>query len=1018
MNGQLTKGGRTMPVSTMLRSSLLRGTLAVSLALPLLGAGTLRAPGVMAATAAVAPTTAVIAAAPSLVHAPAAALPTSVCPPDGDGVPTCELWAKAGTTNLTATVTGVPIWSFVASAAGNVTVPVGPTLVVTESSSPMSILLHNQVPTESVSLSLPQMDNFAEDTTGAASGSDAKYTFTPKRPGTFIYEAGGTADGARQAAMGLVGALVVLPDPSGTAYGPGTEYTNEQVLVISDVDPGLNNNPGSYDMRNFQPHFRLFNGVAYPATTPIPVDAGGTTLLRLVNGGIVQHSIGVLGTTQTVIAESARKLKIPYGVAAENVTAGDTLDMLVKIPAAEGLKYAVYDSSMRLDNDGALGTGNVVNFGGGLTFLQASGAPPVNNTAPVVQSVTITPPTRVRNTNLPFSAAITDDTSVASAEFVIDDANAPAPQHIALTTVAGGAFNSPSVTVTGTVSVAGLSTGTHQLLVRGNDGTGWGAFQSTPFKVDTAAPTIAGITPASAAVNGTADLAFSGSASDVGGGQVTSVQWALDGGGAQAAALPAGSASTVAFNGLIPAATVAGLTDGNHSITAIGTDDLGNVGLFSSAVPYPFLVDKTPPSSGPVVVTPSPNNGTQGVAYDATSIEVRAPYNDPGASPSGVVSGEGFIGNAGAPGTGFLMVVNAPTSTIVATVPLSQLVGLPEGPTTISVRAKDKAGNWGAVSTGTLVMNRAVTVTGLTLTPSPATTVTTVALAGTANAGAGQTIAQAEYFIGADPGAGLGTAMTVGPPGQTVPISANIALGSRTVGSYVVSVRARNSAGTWGGVSTITLNLASLFADGFEGAGFPSPWQSRTQQNSGTATRDATAAMTGSFGLKAQVTSNTGNTTSSRAYVTTPTTAPVATYHVKFQVNASGMSNMANTRWLTIYQARGGNTERFRVELQKDASGARVRLVVSANNGNAAANTSTPVTLAPGVTVQVDWTSAASATVTLKAGANTATLTGRNTSGRTITNGRLGMTLTPAGSGTYGGGVVNFDAYNSAFYAF
>ncbi len=143
------------------------------------------------------------------------------------------------------------------------------------------------------------------------------------------------------------------------------------------------------------------------------------------------------------------------------------------------------------------------------------------------------------------------------------------------------------------------------------------------------------------------------------------------------------------------------------------------------------------------------------------------------------------------------------------------------------------------------------------------------------------------------------------------------------------------------------MKLASLFADGFEGATFPSPWQSRTQQNSGTATRDATAAMTGSFGLKAQVTSNTGNTTSSRAYVTTPTTAPVATYHVKFQVNASGMSNMANTRWLTIYQARGGATERFRVELQKDASGARVRLVVSANNGNAAANTTTPITAGP-----------------------------------------------------------------------
>ncbi len=539
MNGQLTKGGRTMPVSTMLRSSLLRGTLAVSLALPLLGAGTLRAPGVMAATAAVAPTTAVIAAAPSLVHAPAAALPTSVCPPDGDGVPTCELWAKAGTTNLTATVTGVPIWSFVDSAAGNVTVPVGPTLVVTESSSPMSILLHNQVPTESVSLSLPQMDDFAEDTTGAASGSDAKYTFTPKRPGTFIYEAGGTCDGARQAAMGLVGALVVLPDPSGTAYGTGTEYNNEQVIVISDVDPGLNANPGTYDMRNFQPHFRLFNGVAYPATTPIPVDAGGTTLLRMVNGGIVQHSIGVLGTTQTVIAESARKLKIPYGVAAENVTAGDTLDMLVKIPAAEGLKYAVYDSSMRLDNDGALGTGNVVNFGGGLTFLQASGAPPVNNSAPVVQSVTITPPTRVSTDDTcPSAPRITDDTSVVAAEFVIDDASVAPGSGIALPrSIRAELPNSPSVTLSGHhPRSAGLADrdaptarprqGRHRLgrlpvdvLPGRQDRTHRRWHHSRPALPSTVPPICR-----SAALPRMSVVA-----------QVTSVQWALDGGGRSAA---------------------------------------------------------------------------------------------------------------------------------------------------------------------------------------------------------------------------------------------------------------------------------------------------------------------------------------------------------------------------------------------------------------------------------------------------------------------------------------------------
>ncbi len=270
--------------------------------------------------------------------------------------------------------------------------------------------------------------------------------------------------------------------------------------------------------------------------------------------------------------------------------------------------------------------------------------------------------------------------------------------------------------------------------------------------------------------------------------------------------LTAASGPTVAFNGSIPAATVAGLTDGPHYISAVGTDDLGNIGPagpVGSPVGAAFLVDKTTPTTGTVVVTPSPNNGTQGVAYDATSIEVRAPYSDPsdpGITPSGVVSGEGFIGNAGAPGSGFLMVVNAPTSTIVATIPLSQLVGLPEGPTTISVRAKDKAGNWGAVSTGTLVMNRAVTVTGLTLTP-----IASDNGHDRGPSGHGECRSRADDRFGRvlhrrRSWAGPGTAMTVGPPGQTVPISANIALGSRTVGQLRRQRSGRNSAGTWGGV--------------------------------------------------------------------------------------------------------------------------------------------------------------------------------------------------------------------------
>ena len=57
-----------------------------------------------------------------------------------------------------------------------------------------------------------------DDSTGVGPGRNRDLLFTASRPGTFLYEAGHTPNGARQVAMGLAGALVVLP-ADGTAYG-------------------------------------------------------------------------------------------------------------------------------------------------------------------------------------------------------------------------------------------------------------------------------------------------------------------------------------------------------------------------------------------------------------------------------------------------------------------------------------------------------------------------------------------------------------------------------------------------------------------------------------------------------------------------------------------------------------------------------------------------------------------------------------------------------------------------------
>jgi hypothetical protein len=1033
----------------------------MSLTLALAGSGTWLVPSAQA----VAPTVVAALAPPGSVSN-AVLAPRSVLVPDqgctsSGGTTTCDLYAKEQTgVVLTPGTPAVRVWSFTSGSGDPITAPVGPTLVVNEGQT-VRLVLHNAVPGQSVALAMPQIDDFPQDAVGIATG-EKTYEFHDTQPGTYLYEAGGSADGARQVAMGLMGALVVLPSPAGTAYGTqDTAYSDEGVIVMSDVDPGLNADPLGYDMRNFAPRYHLFNGKTYPSTDAIEVQGGKTALLRVINAGTVQHSIAVLGTEQSLIAESGRKLKYPYGVGAEIVPAGDTKDLLVSVPAAPGLKYAVYDPTMRLDNDGAVSSvsfgsssyPNMVTFGGGLTFLQEGGVAAPTDVPPVVDTVAIAPPTRVSSGSLPFTATITDaDSPIAGARFVVDDPAAPDISWTQLTTVVSGGFGTQTVTVSGTVPAAGLATGTHQLLVSATDATGYGASKSAAFQVDTTGPTVAALTPAKAFVNGSSALAFTGSATDVGGGRVLSATWKLDGTGTSTAAtVTPGSGSGATFTGSIPAATLGGLTEGSHTIAARAVDDLGNAGADGPApvAPSPvpgaaFVVDTTAPTVASVAVTPSPNNGSQGVAYDATSIEVRAVVSDAnGANGSGVASGEGFIGTppADASVRGFTMVTNTSGGplAIVGTIPLSQLTSLPDGITRIYVRAVDKAGNWGSVVSGDLVLSRTATVSGLTLTPATASTAASVALAGTATTGAGQTVTAAEYFIdGNDPGAGLASKATLGPPAQTSPITATINVAGLTVGPHSVSVRARSSSGAWSPVVTTPLALNPLFADGFEAGpagpvapGAAAPWSSATATGTGVQLdRTAGASMTGTTGLAITL----GNI-DNLAWLSTPDNPEVPTVHVAFQLDRNTLRTQ--NRWVTVYRAMGrtgaaANTELFRVEYRRNGATtatAQVRLVV--HTGNGAANTTTvpqngQANLTAGANlIRVDWTSAAAnqnRPTTLTVNGAATTRTGLNTSNRALTSSQLGVSQAPGtqpgnGTGQYSGSIY-LDAFTSAFYGF
>ena len=133
--------------------------------------------------------------------------------------------------------------------------------------------------------------------------------------------------------MGLHGALVVRPaDRRPGLRRRRTAYDDEAVLVLSEIDPALNNaaNPAAFDMRKFAPRYFLINGKVYPNTDADRHARPATAvLLRYVNAGVQYHSMGVLGAGQTVVAIDGSPLAHARRYVAETFGPGQTADAIV-----------------------------------------------------------------------------------------------------------------------------------------------------------------------------------------------------------------------------------------------------------------------------------------------------------------------------------------------------------------------------------------------------------------------------------------------------------------------------------------------------------------------------------------------------------------------------------------------------------------------------------------------------------------------------------------------------------------
>ena len=773
-------------------------------------------------------------AAPALSPAAdlAATLPATTCTLTGPGIRTCELWAKAGTLTLPGGVT-VPIWGYSDGAAAPAILP-GPVLIANEGET-VEVILHNDL-LEPTALAFPG-HGLRPDLAGVLPGATGVYTIPAAAPGTFSYEAELTTNGVRQVAMGLFGALIVRPagQPSWAYDDAATAFQDEALLIFSEIDPAFNNNPSGFDLVTFAPQYWLINGQAYPDIPAIASTAGNTVLLRIINKGMTHQAFGLLGLHQTVVGIDGSPVPFNYQLVADMIPSGQSEDTLVAIPATapSGMQYALYETGHKAHN--AAGA----TFGGILTFITTLGAP-TSYAGPLAANVQVAPSPTNGAAGVSLTATIMGGTNIVAAEYFADTLGLPG-SGVSM----NGTWGAPPVAVDATMSaaaLAGLSTGEHIFYVRGYDATlGWGPVGSAVLNLVTSGPMITGMVLTPQTTNGSVDVQIraTGDARPSGMADVVAAEYSIDTTGAPGTETPMTLnhvAPVVSLNALIPAATVAGLAEGPHTVYIRAQDSLLNWGDLGQIL---LNVDLTGPGANSIRVAPNPNNGTLAILPSIQAVRLEAIFSDPlmAGVNSNLERAEGFIDTVGANGTGFpLIAVNGvydrPSETAYVHIPLSTIMQLAPGLHTIYVHAKDASGNWGATGSVDLIVDKTGPgILSLNVQPNPTGGTQGVMLTATATDPANSpasNIVAAEWFDGVDPGLGNGTPIVAADGAFDSPneaVSAAISVTAWRPGDHVLSVRAKDAGGNWGSVSAITLTVRNrptplVFADGFEAGNF------------------------------------------------------------------------------------------------------------------------------------------------------------------------------------------------------
>jgi FtsP/CotA-like multicopper oxidase with cupredoxin domain len=384
----------------------------------------------------------------------------------------------------------------------------------------------------------------------------------------------------------------------------------------------------------------------------------------------------------------------------------------------------------------------------------------------------------------------------------------------------------PSTTVNGTK----FAIYDANMLLRNNSGTGTtnsgfggmmtflSAGEGSVIGFDTTGPATLNVTLPASNVNGTVNVSFSASVSDVdsGGSNVTAAEYFIDATGTNGTGIPLsgtfGTPGPLTVTATINASTIAGLSTGNHIVYVHALDSATNWGSFNQGALH---VDNLAPTVTSPSVSPTRSNGS-------TSISLSATADDTATGNSNIGAAEYWIDSGSA--TAMNVVSNSAIAGISATIPAATVLALGEGSHTIHIHAKDVLNTgWGTQVTVSLTVDKTgPSTSAITAAPNPNngalpynTSVQAVRVSATfadpASGGVNSNVSAGEGFIdavGAN-GTGIvflatdGTFNSASESGYAdIPLAV---INNLSAGNHTIYVHGKDSAGNWGPTSTATL---------------------------------------------------------------------------------------------------------------------------------------------------------------------------------------------------------------------